>query len=346
MAIIRNREYNFSKTITALKTPLIFIVVYSHIHNVYSDINAFTRIITVITKAIIPTFFLISGYFLIKGANSYTLSLYIKKLYSRFKTLFIPYILWNIFPLLLPILLCIVTSVFKCNYERVIELINGMVDNGAFNPFNVFWDKGQSYPANFPMWYIRDLIVIICISPLLFYLIKYLRFISLFILVIPLYFKLTFSNAIFFVSLGMYLSMIKVDYIYWAQKNRLIILSLFTILFLLVYCNINIGIYFFECLYLVIGPFALFTLIYLSPDKLYRLFYNLSKYSFFVYAIHATYIYRIDKFVFKYTPNNLVSHLISYILVGLIVCYIAIVIYKLINKISPKALSILCGNRM
>lgn len=104
MAIIRNREYNFSKTITALKTPLIFIVVYSHIHNVYSDINAFTRIITVITKAIIPTFFLISGYFLIKGANSYTLSLYIKKLYSRFKTLFIPYILWNIFPLLLPIL--------------------------------------------------------------------------------------------------------------------------------------------------------------------------------------------------------------------------------------------------
>lgn len=344
MAIMRYREYNFSKTITALKTPLIFIVVYSHIHNVYGDINAFIRIITVITKAIIPTFFLISGYFLIKGANSYTFTLYRKKIYSRFKTLFIPYILWNIFPLLLPILLCIVTSIFKFNLERVIGLINGMVDNGAFNPLSIFWDKGQYYPANFPMWYIRDLIVIICISPLLFYLIKYLRFISLFILIIPLYFKLTFSNAIFFVSLGMYLSIIRVDYIYWAQKNRLIILSLFTILFLLIYCNI--GIYFFECLYLVIGPFALFSIIYFSPDKLYLLFYNLSKYSFFIYAIHATYIYRIDKIVFKYTPNNLFSHLISYILVGLIVCCIAIVIYKLINKISSKTLSILCGSRM
>ena len=52
---------NFSKTITALKTPLIFIVVLSHVNNIYNDIIFFREVITIITKAVIPTFFIISG---------------------------------------------------------------------------------------------------------------------------------------------------------------------------------------------------------------------------------------------------------------------------------------------
>lgn len=338
---------NFSKTITALKTPLIFTVVLSHVNNIYNDIIFFREVITIITKAVIPTFFIISGYFLLKGSNCLTLQLYKTKLKSRFKTLFIPYIFWNIFPILLPIVLCLITSLLELNIDKISLYLKEVLINNSFNPYKLFWDKIRDangfYPANFPMWYIRDLMMAILISPFLFILIKYLKLYSLLILFILVCLNLPFSNAIFFTSLGMFLSINKVNFIELAHKKRRIILLIFIILFGWLYSDMSIHI--IERVYLLIGPFALFSIISITPTKLFSFFYRLSKYSFFMYAIHATYIYRIDKIIFNITPNNIISHLMAYILVAVTAYGIGIMIYILLNTISPKTLSILCGNR-
>lgn len=156
-------------------------------------------------------------------------------------------------------------------------------------------------------------------------------------------FKLKFSNAIFFISLGMYFSKENIDFIKLARNNKLTINLLFILFFSLVYNDISIFV--IDYLYLLIGSFALFSIISSLPNKLFSLFYYLSKYSFFIYAIHATYIYRIDKIIFGLTPNNIIFHLTSNILVALLACVIGIILYKTLNLVSPKALSILCGNR-
>lgn len=338
---------NFSKTITALKTPLIFIVVLSHVNNIYNDIIFFREVITIITKAVIPTFFIISGYFLLKGSNSFTLQIYKTKLKSRFKTLFIPYIFWNIFPILLPITLCLITSLLEFNIDKISSYLKEVLINDSFNPYKLFWDKVRDangfYPVNFPMWYIRDLMVAILISPFPFILIKYLKIYSLLILFTLLYLNLPFLNAIFFTSLGMFLSINKVDFIELAHKRRWIILPVFIVLFVWLYSDMSIHI--IERIYLLIGPFALFSIISITPAKLFSFFYGLSKYSFFVYAIHATYIYRIDKIIFNITPNNTISHLMAYILVAITAYGMGIIGYSLLKTISPKTLSILSGNR-
>lgn len=180
------QKYSFSKSISALKTPLIFIIVLSHVNNIYSDVIIFRNIVTVITKAIIPAFFIISGYFLLKGSSKFTFQLYYKKLQSRFKTLFIPYIIWNLFPILLPIVLCLISSIYELNIEKFyLFLKEQFYINNSFNPISLFWDKGNSYPANFPLWYIRDLIVVIIISPLLFFILKKIKIFGLFIFFLP-----------------------------------------------------------------------------------------------------------------------------------------------------------------
>ena len=120
-------------------------------------------------------------------------------------------------------------------------------------------------------------------------------------------------------------------------------LKLETYLFVWLYSDMSIHI--IERIYLLIGPFALFSIISITPAKLFSFFYGLSKYSFFVYAIHATYIYRIDKIIFNITPNNTISHLMAYILVAITAYGMGIIGYSLLKTISPKTLSILSGNR-
>lgn len=339
-------DINSSTKLSAIRTPLIFIVVLSHVNNIYNDIDSLKITVDIITKSVVPCFFLISGYFFLKE-KSLSMKLYKEKIYKRSKSLFIPYLIWNILPLLVPITLCLCTSILTTDLSKFQIYLTEIINNESYNPISLFWKNkvnGDSfYPANFPLWYIRDLMLIIIVSPILYVSLKIFNIYFLLLCFILFLIGIPFSNILLFFSIGMFLSLNNIDIISLSKKHTVIILFLYISLFYLVFKSHD-SITTKVCMFL--GVFSLFSLINMCPSKIISVFYNLSKYSFFIYAIHAIYIYRLDDIIYNFVPNNLIFHIISYVSVAIISCLIGILIYRILKVLSPKTLSILCGSRI
>ena len=98
-----------SKVISFLRFPLAVGIVFLHTaipsipsdavwgdgYQVYTWISSFGS--KILCTVCVPAFFFISGYLFFIKVENYSMIDYKKKLQSRFKTLFIPYILWNSF---------------------------------------------------------------------------------------------------------------------------------------------------------------------------------------------------------------------------------------------------------
>ena len=128
-------------------------VVYRHAHtmqafggNIYNNWYLYSFIghgFTYITSIAVPYFFLISGFFFFKQSY-YIRNNYKKMLIKKVKTLFIPFIIWNIiafFPL----------------------WIYGMTD---IETWWVFIVKLLHSDFNGPLWYVRTLMLLMFLSPL------------------------------------------------------------------------------------------------------------------------------------------------------------------------------------
>lgn len=94
-----------SKVLDWLRFPMIVLVVYIHYwgesipessvigSTIYNSIRIF--MCHVISRAAVPTFFLISGYYFFYKIKDFTFDTYKDKLKKRIKTILIPYLLWN-----------------------------------------------------------------------------------------------------------------------------------------------------------------------------------------------------------------------------------------------------------
>ena len=169
-----------------------------------------------------PCFFLISGFLFFKGGH-FCLRGYVDKLKKRFFTLLIPFILWNLL-YLLPYLfkgwelieneageiLPIVPWFQDCEGSLFKTVYNWTY--GLFINFN-----GASAPIDVPFWYLRDLMCMIVISPLVYYFVKYSKLIGLVLCclvwvllgqyrIIPYAFPIPLRPAVLFFLIGAYFS--------------------------------------------------------------------------------------------------------------------------------------------
>lgn len=114
----------------------------------------------------VPTFFFLSGYFFFKKENStFTISDYWIKIKKRINTLFIPYIIWCSIALLLKMAYFFLTEGKLSNLNSIISIAKSyfFYNGNIINPF----------PINGPLWYIRDLIIVILLSPIIFWIIQF-----------------------------------------------------------------------------------------------------------------------------------------------------------------------------
>ena len=129
----------------------------------------------ILASVAVPLFFFISGY-LFFFRTAFSVDVYKKKLKSRIKTLLIPYLFWNfvvlvghwIVTVLSPVQLTSgaykqVSDYTVCDYLISFWNINGMPVNGA-------------------LWFIRDLMVMLAFSPLVYWCLRYFRWYILVVL--------------------------------------------------------------------------------------------------------------------------------------------------------------------
>ena len=142
----------------------------------------------VIARSAVPIFFIISGYLLFLKVEEYNKTVYISKLRKRWHSLVIPYFSWIV-------LLILWTLMFKVGGI----LLHGKPWTGILDYFqnngylHMLWDSSvweerttwlgiethNSGPVLLPFWYMRDLIMMVVISPAIYWLIKKAKIIFL-----------------------------------------------------------------------------------------------------------------------------------------------------------------------
>lgn len=125
----------------------------------------------------VPTFFVISGYLFFIGLRQWNWQLYGSKIKKRVYTLLIPYMAWNSLRIA-EVLSKKVGGVFLMGkpIQGIVEWWHG--NNGIFMYYHaddfverISWIGGEglfSFPILTPMWYIRDLMVLCLLSPVVY----------------------------------------------------------------------------------------------------------------------------------------------------------------------------------
>jgi len=221
-----------SAAITWLRFPLIFMVIMLHgasVVPVPGNHDVFYKVIYPLFLWLgetgVPGFLFISGYLFFFSRKGYR-----EKLTNRYHSLFIPYVLWN------GLLLVAYLVAYALGYPQDINGKN-IADFNVLDYLRLFWDRGTYNDGNFvpllcPYWYIRNLLILSLLSPVVYFMVKYLR--ELFLFAVAIWWMLTFHNAfiqqsILFFSLGAYFSIHQIDPLSLFVNYKSLFVSLFVI---------------------------------------------------------------------------------------------------------------------
>ena len=350
----KNNYYDkrMSDAINWLRFPLIFFVILLHCYSVSKlagEHHTFFRALYPFSLWLgetgVPCFFFISGYLFFLSKKNYQ-----QKIATRIQTLFVPYILWN--GLLLLSYLILYTLGFPMD-------INGknIADYGIIDYIRAFWDRGQYDQGNFvpllcPLWYIRNLMIICIISPLIYCLTKYIREIYLVILVIWWFFS--FHNAfipqtILFFSLGAYFSIHMVNPLKLYTKHIITIIIIFILSatadiasHTVISCTISLQLH-------RLSIICNIPILFLFADHCTRHGLSnksLSDSAFIVFCCHYPITVLLRKTISSnYSHLSDEIHILLYFICVIISTILSLSIYYTIVKWFPRVKKLLSGNR-
>lgn len=352
-----------SDKIKAISFILMGLVVFLHAYNLKVNFSSGTGVIDQginsfiqdfisqgLGRIAVPLFFTISGYLFFFNIKKGSFDEFVSKYKKRAKTLLLPYFLWSIFGLLLYLGLQSfpISASFFTNdlivHQSPLQLLSKLTIN----------------PIPYQFWFIRDLILLIIVSPILYRLIVDYKFIPVIIFFVAWVFN--FSLVIFsiesllFFALGAYLSIEKIKLqntdisrkqIIGIVTTWLIIVLIKTILMQL-YPDLGRLIYLLKKSSIIVGIVALW-LVYdlwaenkdISKTKVYHVF----KYSFFLFAFHEPILTIFTKGFYHLLGLSEMSSLITYFLAPLITIIISILVASSLRRLVPRFYYLVTGGR-
>ena len=351
-----------SKVISFLRFPLIVGVVMIHsdpgavniggtqIFDIDNfKIYEYTRyfVSEILARIAVPLFFFISGFLFFKG--SFSFNSYLLKIKRRTKTIVVPYIIWNLFVIALVFLQqTFMSGLSSCR--------NGLlIDNTLVEWISAFWNyNNTSMPICYQFWFIRDLIVTIILSPILYLGIKYLRYYFVLFLGILWLLNIWFNIvgfsivAFFFFSAGAYFNIFRINFIKTFQPfMKWAIIAYIVLSVTNLYFNHDTWVVYVHRIGILAGIISVITVSahYIKLGK-WEINNFLSESSFFIYAYHATFLALITKASVKYIiPTSNFELIILYFLSSAITILIGLGLYYILKLYLPKFTRIITGDR-
>ena len=362
----KTNEEILSQTIAFLRFPLIVGVVL--IHSVLDEIEIkgvsimppdghwFYDTISYLFSGIfahiaVPLFFFISGFLFFYKTPAFTKSVYAKKLKKRVHTLLIPYIFWNFAVALLIFLSAVFFPGLKS--EAGMTVFDYTFQDWLWK----FWydeDSVLHLPINGPLWFLRDLMVVMLFSPLVYWVVKKLKQYAVIVLgifwVTGFWFVLPGFNitALFFFSFGTYFSIHGINFAvkaqpYWRQTGVLYLLLSLVILVLREYewCT------YLENINILIGMFfAVSVTAHFIGKGAWRVNKFLSESSFFIYAYHALFLnWTIKVLCIVLHPQGDAMLLLVYFLSPTLIILAGLGAYYVLKKYLPRTTAFITGGR-
>ena len=376
-----------STTIDLLRFPLAIMVVFIHMNpSTINLIDADFSLISgrgiynatgillshVLTHIAVPTFYFISGLLFFINFQKWSWEGYKKKLNSRIKTLFIPYLLWNAVPFLLVVLAMLAVAVIKGNsiegFQTFITEKNWRIfyDCNEWGTTRINWlgeNLRMTGPYDLPLWFLRDLIVVTILTPIIYYAIKKLGLFIICILFVAYISRIWIQlpgfhiTAFFYFSTGVYFALNKINIIQFVDKYKLLFIPICIILLvaLVIYDGTSkvIGQNIYP-LFVCTGVFSVFyfasrciTKYNIKPNK------TLVSSCFFIYAIHGV------GFPLIGSPLMLTRRVLHYVIPGktgfeegfcylitpIATAFLCIIILMLARRLFPKLTLYFSGNK-
>ena len=318
----------------------------------------------VLTHVCVPVFFFISGYLFFKGLEIWDNRNYLQKIRRRMKTLLVPFLLWNTIKIILYLKYAI--------HHGLWDVIQSFLYNNGF--FHLYWDciqwnlgrtnwLGVPTPASSPflvtLWFLRDLMVVVICSPVLYFLFDKAKKWGILLLLVC-YLSGVFINvpgfsttAFLFFGLGGYFKINDIDPIQVMYKYRYyaFIIALIT----WISCTLwnghetEIGnlIYPF---YVLSGSVTTINLAgYMVRNNLMSFLCHplLSKGAFFIYLSHTLFFIEFYTKVslFCFGEDNPFLLIISYLIVPVLTILTCLLLYFILKMVFPSICSILTGER-
>jgi peptidoglycan/LPS O-acetylase OafA/YrhL len=299
-----------------------------------------------IARICVPFFFLISGYLFFQGFNG-SAEVYKTKLRRRVRTLLIPFLFWNIATLLVYLLgeSLPATRIYFANHYWLPIRAFGLKDYA-----DAILGFSRKYPMSYQFWFIRDLMVMVVLTPLVYWLCKR-RPIGL-ILLAALFanwmvgrWLLVWPNdeAMLFFVLGSFLAIHALD-VTWPDRIHILTGVCFALLLLVVawtgdhdqicHTMVCFGI-----------PFAWWlTAIAMRHPRLQTWAKFLGATSFFVYAAHEPLLSILRKFLFKLiNPQSGATQLALFFFVPISLITALVLLYGLLNRWLPRFMAVITG---
>ena len=305
-----------------------------------------------------PLFFVISGFLFFYNCDFKSDS-YLRKIKTRVRTLLVPYLLWNIIAIAFVICSC---TVLKEPYEINISLgriLNTFFNNGNNNGIiiqQLTTVKEMPEPICGVLWYVREIMLMALITPVIYWLIKKCRFWIVIALGLIWIFDTIllpssmhfFISALFFYSAGSYFSINKLNIVstfckMWFLPILYFIIAIIDTLTKGAAFNIylhNIG--------AIIGLISAFILASYAIEKnKAKVNMNMANGSFFVYVLHSFILIPIGKGIFRlaHMPDKPYTMLLFYFFVPCFVAFLCYVIYIILKKYMPFVCGLLTGGR-
>lgn len=287
-----------------------------------------------VTRVAVPLFYLISGFLFYINYNG-SLDDYKRKLKSRTRSLLVPYFLFLFIG-------SIVVFIIGRSYslDKFLEIIKGGIMN--------------SPPVFYPLWFIRDLYVMVVLSPIVYWMVKKVPI----LLVIPVIiwalgknpFVFPMTEAMLFFSLGGFLT---TKYKLLERINPNGAWLLFSLWIILCFLNAFIGRYvrplpyITHCIVLSFGIYAIWTLY----DRLYPKLSeqirtaDIYKYSFFIYLIHEPVLTIVKKSGLYLLGKSSWSIAVIYLLAPIITICTIYMVGQCMNRYTPRVLMFITGGR-
>lgn len=355
-----NMEHQQLRLIEMMRFPLIVLVVFIHVipESLYpigieggghamTWYRFFSELISHnIGRIAVPCFFLFSGFLFFRNSEGLCFHFYKLKLRRRGRSLLLPYILWNCL---------LISAIFLKNY--LCGFLH--IENDEFlfqirdqSLYAVLWEN----PINFPLWYMRDLMCMVVITPLFYILFRYLKGVGLILLTVVYLSTIELgipgfsTTAILFFGLGSYLAIYKKNLLSISLKLKIpgLIIALFSLSFALYYNTEEPHEYIIR-LFALSGTVTALNLTYVLMErtKVRELLSCLSQTVVFIYAIHEIYIINFLKGWFHGmgVAGSGMGMLVGYLTIPLLTLCICIGLFLFLKKTAPCLLFVLIGDR-
>lgn len=386
MNSVNTNDQLLSKTIIVLRFPLAVGIVFIHynlvknpfsIHGVEYGTDCaewlklfVTFLSNVLPRIGVPLFYFMSGFLFFYGKD-FCKEVYAQKIRKRLSTLFVPYLMWNTIAVLLTLfyMLPIFSSVFPnlqltevhISLERILKTFFANYENeGIFvSPITSDIPDKYPWPTNVPLWYVRDLLVLMIFSPILHTAIRFTGKWFLFVLC-ALYFSyevlvmpeggwsVLMIRSTFFFSWGGYFSIHKKNFINSMRRYKYLSVLYIPVAVadtLTKTADYNL---FIEQTGIIIGLVsAIIMASYLVESGKVRVNKTLANCSFFLYCLHTLILMEIGKVLFLVLrlDGSTMSIFFLYLFVPAITIMICVLLYIPIKKHMPIINKLLTGGR-